>query len=134
MPAISAFLLVLAPLGALAQDGEPAPIIRSETRAVQVDAVVKNHTGGPILGLTKDDFAILDDGRPRPVQFFSMDRDASNIGDTYARPTGRLTAIILDGLNTEFQDQSYARDQAMKAVRRMPEDETIAVLALTPGL
>jgi hypothetical protein len=47
---------------------------------------------------------------------------------------GRVTAIVLDGLNTEFLDQSYARDQAIKAVERMQLNESVAFLALSPGL
>ncbi len=72
-------------------------------------------------------------GNPRGIQFFSMDADAAAPEGVSGSP-GRVTAIVLDGINTEFLDQSYVRDQAIEAVKRMQLNESIAILALTPGL
>jgi hypothetical protein len=41
---------------------------------------------------------------------------------------------VLDGINTEFIDQSYARTQALKAIEHMRIDESIAILTLTQDL
>ena len=124
-------LCVCLPACLVAQD-QARPVIRSETRAVQINVVAKDKSGEPIRGLQRQDFTILDDGRPRAVQFLSEE-----VASRTAAPTqsaARLTAIVIDALNTEFSDQSYARDQALKAVHRMPLDESIAVLHLAPGL
>jgi hypothetical protein len=58
----------------------------------------------------------------------------SGVASGPASPAGRLTALVLDGLNTNFSDQSYAQEQALRAVERMEIDESVAVLALAPGL
>jgi len=126
-----ALISSLAPALLLAQGVDEPLVLRTETRAVQISVVVRDKAGEPIRDLHSDDFTIFDDGKPRRVQFFSMDGDAASS----ARPAEpRVTAIALDGLNTEFSDQSYVRDQAIKAVGRMRLDESIAVLALTPAL
>lgn len=115
----------------LAQSVDPPLVLRSETRAVQIGVVARDKSGEPIRDLQSADFTVFDDGKPRRIQFFSMDSDAASTG---RRAEPRVTAIVLDGLNTEFSDQSYARDQAIEAVGRMPLDHSIAVLALTPAL
>ncbi len=66
-------LVFLLPLLAASQ-GAP-PTIRTETRAVQIDVAVRNAHGAPAPGLTKDDFTLLDDGKPRAIEFFSENAD-----------------------------------------------------------
>jgi VWFA-related protein len=123
---------VLLSLALLAQSADPPLVLRSETRAVEIDVVARDKAGDPIRDLRSSNFTIFDDGKPRPIQFFSTDVDSAQATPT--KTLGRVTAIVLDGLNTEFSDQSYARDQAIEAVGRIELDESIAILALTPGL
>jgi VWFA-related protein len=119
------------PVVLLAQSPDAPLVLRSETRAVQISVVARNKAGEPIRDLHSQDFTIFDDGQPRRVQFFSREGDFA----TSARPAEpRVTAIVLDALNSEFSDQSFARDQAIKAVERMRIDESVAVLTLTPAL
>jgi hypothetical protein len=58
-------LLFPAPLPAAGQD--PPATSGTETRAVQIDVAVRDSHGPPVHGLTKDDFTILDDGKPRVI-------------------------------------------------------------------
>ena len=53
--------------------GAAAPNIRTETRAVRIDVAVRDSHGAPVRGLTKDDFTLLDDGKPRAIAFFSAE-------------------------------------------------------------
>jgi VWFA-related protein len=64
-------LLFVLPLLAASQDAPTT--IRTETRAVQVDVAVRDSHGAPVHGLTKDDFTLLDDGKPRAIAFFSAE-------------------------------------------------------------
>ena len=114
-----------------AQTAGPPLVLRSETRAVQISVIALDKLGEPIRDLRSQDFTIFDDGQPRRVQFFSAAADPAPSARSAER---RQTAIVLDALNTEFSDQSYARDQAVKALERMPLDESIAILELTPAL
>lgn len=49
----------------------PDPVIRVTTTLVQVDAVVTDRSGKPITNLNRDDFQILQDGKPRSITSFS---------------------------------------------------------------
>src|ERR1022692_2662675 len=46
------------------------PVIRTTTRLVEVGVTVHDKHG-PVTGLTKDDFSILDRGKPQVVSTFS---------------------------------------------------------------
>jgi VWFA-related protein len=130
------------PVGLFAQGGNAPLVLRTETRAVQINVLARNKSGDPVRDLTMADFTIFDDNKPRPVQFFSMEGGSAPSGPmpsgfapaVSVRKQARFTAIVLDALNTEFSDQSYAQDQAMKVVKRMQIDESIAILHLAPGL
>jgi VWFA-related protein len=64
------FVFLLPLLGA----GQDAPTtIRTETRAVQIDVAVRDAHGVPVQQLTKDDFTLLDNGKPRAIEFFSAE-------------------------------------------------------------
>jgi VWFA-related protein len=63
----SRFVFLLPLLGA-SQDAPPT--IRTETRAVQIDVAVRDAHGAAVQRLTKDDFTLLDDGKPRAIAFF----------------------------------------------------------------
>ena len=107
----------------------PTPlVIRTQTQAVQINVSVHDKQGEPVRSLQREDFTVLDDGKAREIQFFSEDAVGAPISK--AAPPQRLTAIVLDGLNTEFEDQNYARDQALKALARIPLDQPVAVLLL----
>ena len=63
--------LFLLPLLAVTQDAPPT--IRTETRAVQIDIAVRDAQGAPVRQLTKEDFTLLDNGKPRTIEFFSAE-------------------------------------------------------------
>ena len=64
---------------AAGQDGRPksdqasatAPTFRSGITAVQIDALVTDAAGAPVLGLTADDFEILERGKRRDIVSFA---------------------------------------------------------------
>jgi VWFA-related protein len=48
--------------------------IRVATELIEVRAVVTDKQGQPISGLTKDDFELLENNKPREISFFSLTR------------------------------------------------------------
>jgi VWFA-related protein len=127
------------------QSEAPSVVLKSETRAVQVNVVVEDKTGEPVQGLNKESFTLFDNGKPREIQFFSTDTagppssapPSSGIQAApgkLATPASRETAIILDCINAAFQDQSYARIEAMKAIAQIQVNESIAILTLGYGM
>ena len=122
--------------------GQP---LRATTRLVQVSVVVHDKHGDPITGLTKDDFVILDEKKPQAIQLFSMRTNDVPVTpppplppNTYTNriqqragvPTS-VTVILFDGLNTEFADQAYAKQQVVKFLKTQiqPQDR-VAIFSL----
>jgi VWFA-related protein len=121
----------------------PAPL-RSTTRLVQVSVVVHDKSGEPMRGLTKDDFVVLDDKKPQPIQIFSVETNEAPANppsplppDTYTNqfrerssvPTS-ITVILLDGLNTEYIDQTTARKQVVKFLQQIHPQDRVAIYSL----
>jgi VWFA-related protein len=111
------------------QSSQPSVILKTETRAVEVNVVVEDHRANPIRDLRKEDFKLFDNGKPREIQIFSMDS-----AEITSRAPTRHTVVILDRINTDFKYQKFMLDQAIKSVAWMPLDESIAVLRLVAGM
>src|SRR5580658_10727846 len=62
-------LFATAAVAVAQQDGQ-APTFRTATKLVEVD-VVARHGETPETGLTKEDFTLLDNGKPQKISFFS---------------------------------------------------------------
>jgi VWFA-related protein len=121
-----------------------SPQPRITTRLVRVSVLVRDEHETPITGLTPDDFLLLDDGRPQAIQHFAV--ATSQLLDHYTPPleadiySNRLedhprisdsaTVILLDGVNTRFEDQAYARRQAVKFLQQIHPQDHVAVYTL----
>ncbi len=146
-------LLLAAPVGGQKAPPAPAaqqeqPVLRVTTRLVQVSVIVEDRRGEPIADLTRDDFALLDEGRPQPIRLFSVERNRplpgaleplppntfSNHLERRAGTPTSLTVILMDGLNTRFQDQAYARMQLIKFLRQLQPQDRVAIYTLGNGL
>jgi hypothetical protein len=71
-------------------------VLKSETRVVEINVTVNDKSGEWIRDLQKDDFTILDDGKPRAIQLFSTDADRSikSMGSTRFRNAGRASRSV----------------------------------------
>ena len=69
--ALSAVLLLLFLSTGLNKAQESGYTIRSDVRLVLLDVSVKNHDGNFVSGLTKNNFAVLEDGRRQQITVFS---------------------------------------------------------------
>jgi VWFA-related protein len=106
--------------------------------------VVRDKHGSPVTGLTKDDFVVLDEKKPQTIQVFSVQTNqlpttpgpalppdfyTNRAGERAAVPTG-ITVILLDGLNTRFEDQTFARKQVIKFLEQIHPEDRIALYTL----
>jgi len=48
--------------------------LRADTRVVEIDVVVTDSHGTPVTDLTKQDFTVTDNGEPRAIDIFSINR------------------------------------------------------------
>lgn len=68
------FLTLLVPLTAQVPD-EPAPVIKVDVSIVNVLCSVRDKHGAYVANLTKDDFAIFEDGKPQTIRYFNREND-----------------------------------------------------------
>jgi len=124
------------------------PAIRVSTHLVQIDVVVKDKHGDPVTDLTKDDFTLLDEGRPQSISIFSM--QATHLTPATAAPmpkstfTNRfeeeadiptsVTVVLIDALNTHIVDLAYARQQIIKFIRQLQPADRVAIFGLSNKL
>ena len=120
---------------------ESALILRSTTRLVQVEVVVRDGRGRPITGLKQGDFELREDGKQQQIRFFSDHADASTRtsdlppGMVSNRPgaTGSrrgVTVILIDSLNTDWQHQAQAMVNLRKFLDGAQPDDHIAIYTL----
>ena len=144
--AIAASLPLVPPL--LAQTIAPnAPTFTSSTELVLVPTLVNDKSGAHISGLTKDEFALRQDGKSHAIAVFEevrtnstrLRRSEGEHGTFSNLETGtseyhRLNIIVLDFVNTPLPDQSNARNELLKFLSEVAESgEPMCLLALTSG-
>jgi Ca-activated chloride channel homolog len=93
--------------GASAQDSAQPPTFRSGASAVTVDVSVRNARGGPITGLTANDFEVLDNGVPQQVDQVSY---------------GRVPIDITVALDVSYSVTGQLLDQLRRAVTQLMRD------------
>jgi len=111
--------------------------VRVSTRLVTVSVAVQAEKGG---GLTKDDFVLLDEGKPQPIAVFTVNR-TSTPGVTPKLPAGvfsnryqsRATAasiLLLDLTNTPRDRQEVAKQEVLRALDQLDGKTSIALYVL----
>ena len=115
--------------------------IRVEVTLVQVDAVVTGRDGKQVRDLGKDDFAVLEDGKPRELLYATYVRSDSGGGRAAAggpnaaravdrADVGRTIALLVDDLRMSFEGIHHAREALHAFVdRQMQPGDLVAVLS-----
>lgn len=96
------------------QSAEGVPILRVETRLVNVPVNVADEHGVAVAGLTKDDFTVKEDGRAMKITIF--EREAS---------TPLSIAMAVDTSGSVFSQFKTEREAAKRFAQQIlrPEDE-----------
>ena len=112
---------------------QPPMTFKVEVNYVEVDAIVTDQQGNFVRDLTKDDFQILEQGKPQTVANFSLvDIPVESSDPPLFRPTpiepdvrsnrndfnGRIFVIVLDDLNTAFSRSSRVKTAARQFIER----------------
>lgn len=125
-----------------------AVLIRSDVKLIQVNVVVQDSKGQPVTGLKAEDFTIFERNEKQTISFFSAESRDKEIGPAPTlgvnqftnRPhdskqlVPNVTAIVLDGLNTPWVDQSYSRQQVIRALSKLQPHDRIAIYVLGADL
>ncbi len=143
-----AYLALLLASTCVAQDQQQVPLVlKSTTRLVQV-SVIATQKNAPAQGLRKEDFSITDNGKPQTVSLFSVESNGklpvapqplppetfTNRLEQKAGVPSSITIILLDGLNTPYRDQAFAREQIVKYLKTIEPGDRIGVYTLGRGI
>jgi VWFA-related protein len=123
------------------------PVFRSGTRLVQVNVVVHGKSG-PATGLTKDDFKLLEDGKPRTISVFSVieahansplpqspQRQSdpgmiSNRSDARGETPTTATVLLIDRLNTPVTDQPFTNAKVIEFLQKHGNGQRLGIYTL----
>jgi VWFA-related protein len=122
---------------------QAAPTFRAGTKLVEVDVIAKDKNG-PAAGLRKEDFTLLDNGKPQAISVFSVKSAAPQARATAPLPAGVVsnrvtpqgetpgaaTALILDQKNIPVQGQSFAIQGIVNFIAKRHKKDRIALYAL----
>ncbi len=128
----------------------PTLIIRETVRRVIVDVMVRDASGKPVHGLKAGDFSITEDKQSQRIQSFdAYDLDKPSISRGPNAPPlppnvflnvpavperGPLYVMLLDLVNTEFDDQMFARQQILKFIGSKPAGTRFAIFVTSDML
>ena len=121
-------------------------MFKANAHAVVVDVVVTKGGDEPVLALHKQDFQVLEDGKPQAIDFFeehtARELPAGALPAPPPMPPGvysnvpvvplsdSVNVLLLDSLNTEKQDQSYVHQQILNFLKTMKPGTRAAIFTL----
>lgn len=125
LPILSA-ILGAANLVAQNSQAPPAtPTFRLNSTLVFLDVTVLDKHGHPVVsGLTKDDFTITEDKKPQRIFSFEAPQThviGSGKGDENADGKAPVTILVLDELDSSFEDFAYIRYEVRQFLMSQPE-------------
>lgn len=159
-------LLITSGLAAIAISAQNAPqpqAISISTRLVQVGVIARDKNG-PVAGLTKDDFVVLDRGKPQKISVFSVESSESALQPARPLPQNTfsdlpqygtskprsVTIVLLDNLNTLsgssplpyentpywFEDHALAnaKQHLIEFLKQLDSNDRIAIYGLADSV
>jgi VWFA-related protein len=111
---------------------------------VLVDIVVTDKKGVAVPNLHKEDFEVLENGKPQTIEFFEPHFPSASTPvqpaptlppNTFtnvpaAQPNRAINILLMDALNTSIQDQAYARQRIVKYLGTIPPGLRVGVFLL----
>lgn len=131
--------------GRTAQGTKRPAAIRTTTRLVQLSVIVRDKHDELVADLAKNDFTVLDNGKPQQVQIFSVTTSRpppsrlpfSLAPDTYSNRApspgdapANITVILLDALNTPFSNQAFANGRLLRFLQQLQPQDRVALYTL----
>ncbi|HKU27989.1 MAG TPA: VWA domain-containing protein [Candidatus Sulfotelmatobacter sp.] len=130
-----------------APDAQSIPTFKAKARLVLLDVVVTTNKGEPVTGLKKEDFEVLEDGKPQSVSTFEEHKGAPatqiklppmppNVYTNFpiVQSADSVNVILLDALNTPLADQVYVHKQMIKYLKTIPPSTRVAIFTLASRL
>jgi VWFA-related protein len=124
-----------------AQTSSPQAFITLSARLVVLDVVVTDKAGNPVRDLTAQDFKVFEDKVPQTIRNFEGTEEHRLPPDVAVHSTADLarireapvTILVLDELDTRFEDMSFARNALKGYLLRQPSPLTQPVQLVVAG-
>lgn len=132
-------------------DNSDEPLISVGTQLLQLDTVVVDRQGKPVDNLKKEDFELLEDGKPQEIAFFSLVRNGVAAGkapltpaDPGSRPAEkeidevfepRYYAVVVDDLHISIPNMTYLKKALSELVeKRIVEGDNLLIVTTSGTL
>jgi VWFA-related protein len=126
------------------QQQTPVPTLTVSTRLVVLDITVTDKKGNLVEHkLTQDDFTIDEDGQPQRIRSFEAPNEHRFMSGTQPVVTSAadltkigdapVTILVLDELNSRFEDMSFSREMLVKYLQSQPavlKEPTVLMVAM----
>lgn len=147
VPCIS-FSLVI-PRDTFAQQPRQDAPVRLKAELVELDVVVTGKNNRPVTDLKKEDFAVLEDGKPQPISFFSLVQPAAvtaareatseasraNLPAALNPEPGRFIFLILDQYHINQMNYPRLRQSLLDFVTKdVGPNDQVALIGTGGGL
>lgn len=114
---------ILLAIGAAASLGaQQVPVYRSSVDLVNVGVTVTDKKGNLVTDLTRDDFEIVEDGRPQTVRYFASGDPAGDAG-----PPLHL-GLVLDTSESMGDDMKFTKTAAVKFLNTLVDAVDVTVV------
>jgi VWFA-related protein len=121
-----------------------AATLKVKTRIVVLDIVVTDKKGNLVhRDLTRDDFTIFEDKQPQTIRSFEPPSEhrmppsetaiVNSAADLRKIGDAPVTILVLDELNSRFEDMSYSRQMMIKYLQSQPailKEPTVLMIAM----
>jgi VWFA-related protein len=125
-----------------------APVtFQSNVHVVLLDVIVTDSSGGPVTGLTKNDFRVFEDNKQQKIASFKEHDGAPiitadlppmplNVYTNYpaVESADSINVLLMDSLNTQMQDQQFVHQQTIKYLKTIPAGARVAIFTLSSRL
>ena len=119
-----------------------APKIKVQTRLVLIPADVTDTKGNRVRDMTKEDFAIFENGKRQEIALFQhittnadvtkpVEAPAGVFTNTTQRGPNRITIFVVDLLNSRIEEQKEARKQILEFLSKsLDEQEPVCLMSI----
>jgi len=125
----------------------PEPTFRSDVRLMEVNVVAVDQKNQPVKDLSKSDFRLYEDGKPREIRFFVVEKseesapstEATDLASTDQTVTntpagmsarGGHTVILLDWLNSDLPDRAQIYHRLIQMLSALEVRDHVAIYVL----
>jgi VWFA-related protein len=148
--ALGCLVLISCAHSAAQRANEPqdtTPKIELNVNRVLVPVVIRDQQGHTVGDLKKEDFQVFDNGKPRVVSRFTVEKrgpresNQGSIAESSGQPPvpsntaspvpKRFIVLLFDDLNLTFEDLAHAKKAGLEASEAVLADSNIAVVVST---